>query len=149
MVITVPYKNLTHTLKCIKLQVIDSLPYIHNYVDSSINTPKQLFKHLKKQVTFKADPHGVEYLQTVQTLMNNGGFGDCDCQTILALTAFQYLNFNPCYVVLVGNNSINPSHIYTEVYDREAREIKAFDLTNPIYNMQRPYKYKQRILFKI
>jgi hypothetical protein len=149
MVIDVPYENLTHTLQCIKLQVIDSLPYVEDFIPSDIETPKQLFKYLKPQLTFKSDPRGVEYLQTMQTLFRNNGFGDCDCFTITALTALYWLNIEPIYVALTGNNKYAPSHIYVEVYDEYRGGITPFDLTNAVYGMERKYKFKQRLLFNL
>jgi hypothetical protein len=150
MEVTIPYQSLTHTLKCLKLQVIDSLPYISNYIDAStIHTPRQAFNAIKKRVTYKNDPQGVEYIQTVQTIERNGGLCDCDCMTVYGLTALTYLDIKPLYVVLVGNNKYNPSHIYIEVWDNELKKIVPFDLTNPVYNLARNYKYKQRLKFKL
>lgn len=150
MVVDVPYESLEHTLKSLKLQVIDSLPVAHYYIPSTIQTPKELFYFLKPQLTFKSDPRGVEYIQTMQTLLSkNNGFGDCDCFTVTALTSMWYLHFEPMYVDLAGNTTIVPSHIYTSVWDATRGKICPFDLTNPIYNYERPYKFKQRLPFMI
>jgi hypothetical protein len=149
MVIDVPYQDLTQTLKCIKLQVIDSLPYVSQYIPVDIYTPGELFNYLKPLLTFTPDPNGVELLQTLQTLMSRNGYGDCDCFTIAGLTALIYLGFEPLYVVLTGNSKYNPTHIYIEVWDPSRQKITPFDLTNPIYNMERPYKYKQRLRFAL
>lgn len=150
MVVSVPYENLTHTLQCIKLQVLDSLDFADEFLPTDIQTPQQLFYFLKSEVQYKHDPKGVELLQCMQTLMDRNGFGDCDCFTITSLASMYILGFKPMYVALVGNSPLNPTHIYTEVYDREKGKICAFDLTNPVYNMQRKtYKFKQRLLFRL
>jgi hypothetical protein len=149
MIVDVPYNNLEHTLKALKIQVIDSLPYISNYIPNDIETPEQLFRYLKSKTTYKKDPHNVELLQMVPTLMKRGGKGDCDCFTILTLTSCYFLNFKPLYVSLVGKSSIAPSHIYSEVYDRQKNEICPMDLTNPYYCMERSYPFKQRLKFTI
>lgn len=149
MEVTVPYKNLTHTLKCLRIQVIDSLPYISRYIPHTIQTPEELFYFLKDNVVYKKDPKGVELLQTVQTLMKRGGHGDCDCFTILTLAACRYLNFSPVAVRIVGNQKSGPSHIYSLVWDEQRQSMCAMDLTNPKYCMERSYKYKQTLDFMI
>jgi hypothetical protein len=145
----VPYVSLEHTLKSLKRQVYDSLPYIADYVPETIQNPKQLFYFLRLRTKYKKDPPGIEDIQMVQTLMENGGRGDCDCFTVLALTSQYYLRFLPQFVNLAGNSRRGPTHIYTSVYDRDRKEICAFDLTNPYYDTERSYKYHQRLNFKL
>lgn len=154
MVVEVPYKNLAHTLKSLKIQVIDSLPHIEKYIPSDIKNPEELFDYLKDHVVYRKDPKGVELLQTVQTLMDGAywgepGHGDCDCFTILTLAACEYLGFKPVFVCLVSNSRMSPSHIYTEVWDNNKKRFCVFDLTNPYYDMERSYKYKQTLPFMI
>jgi hypothetical protein len=120
-----------------------------NYIPDLVKTPEQLFIFLKSIFNYTSDPRGVELLQSVPTLMQRNGKGDCDCGTILTLASSYYLGFGPLYVSLVGNNARSPSHIYSEVFDKDKREIVAMDLTNPYYGMEREYEYKQRIGFKI
>jgi len=150
MVLDIPYVSLTHTLKAVKQQVRDSLPHIGQYVPYDIRDPQELFEYLKPKLTFRNDPDGDEYVQTVRTLFNkNNGYGDCDCFTVLALTSFIYLRFKPIYVQLAGKSHLAPTHIYTAVYDASKQKICAFDLTNPIYNMERKYNFQQRLLFQL
>jgi len=149
MVSEQPYKSLKHTLQQLKLQVEDSLPYIGDYIPDRITTPKQLFYYLKSITKYKKDPNGIELLQMAHTLLERNGRGDCDCFTILALAACDELGFGPLYVTIVGNSRLSPSHIYPEVYDEEKGRICVFDLTNPKYDMERPYKFKQRLSFNL
>jgi hypothetical protein len=155
MQVSVPYKNLKHTLQSLKVQVEDSLPYVEDFVPDTIQNPEELFYFLKDLVTYKKDPKGRELLQTVQTLLTNNnwhgipGHGDCDCFTILALAACQDLGFQPQQVALVGNSKFSPSHIYSLVYDHRKKKMCSMDLTNPYYDMERPYKYKQTLNFMI
>lgn len=143
------YQSLSHTLKLLKLQVIDSLPYVFDFVTKTYSA-ENLFKQLKKQVTFKNDPPGVEYIQSMQTLFyKNNGLGDCDCFSVAALASLYRCGFDPLYVCLAGKSKMQPTHIYVEVYDPKKDAICPFDLTNPIYNYERPYNFKQRIPFKI
>jgi hypothetical protein len=152
--VSVPYQSLKHTLQSLKIQVIDSIPYVADYVPDSIRSPAELFYFLKDKTIYKKDPRGVELLQTITTLLEGNfwgtpGMGDCDCFTILALAANYDLGFGPQYVALAGNNRISPTHIYSEVYDPIKKKICAFDLTNPTYCMERNYKFKQRLNFNI
>lgn len=145
---TIPYRSLEHTLKGLKVQVQDSMPYIGDYVPDTITSPKELFYYLRDLVIYKNDPKGKELLQTVQTLFEeSGGKGDCDCFTILSLASFYYLGFLPAEVILVSKHKHAATHIYTQVYDDG--EMKAFDLTNPTYGMERSYKYKQTLPFNM
>lgn len=147
MHVTTDYKNLTHTLKALKIQVIDSLPYMGKYLPNDIDTPEQLFIYLRSKFNYKSDPKGVELLQMAHTLLDRGGYGDCDCGTILTLASCWHFRFTPTYVSLVGKSKNTPSHIYSEVWDNDRKEICAMDLTNPYYNMERNYPYKQRLKF--
>lgn len=144
-----PYKNLTDTLKLLKKQVKDSLPYISSYIPLSLTSPEELFYFLRDKVKYKKDPQGVELLQTVQTLMDKGGRGDCDCFTILTLASCHYLGFSPQEVALVGKTKYAPSHIYSMVYDESKNKMCAMDLTNPYYCMERSYKFKQTLPFNM
>jgi hypothetical protein len=157
--IRVPYRDLEYTLKCLKIQVIDSMPYIAEYVPDWISTPSELFYWLKSITKYKNDPKGVELLQTVQTLMKRDGRGDCDCFTILTLAACEYLGFK-AEVILVGENKKTPTHIYSQVWDKSKNDWVVFDLTNPYYGMERKssqdsrgntihYRYKQTLPFMI
>lgn len=147
--VDVPYENLTHTLKCIKLQIQDSIPFADKFIPTNIKSPVELFYFLKENTTYKKDPQGIELIQTFQTLIKNGGKGDCDCFTVTALAACYVCDFKPLYVTIVSNNRFSPTHIYAEVYDRNKAEILPFDLTNPTYGIERSYKFKQRILIRL
>lgn len=140
-----PYVDLTYTLQSLKIQIIDSLDFASTFIPNDINTPEQLFDFLKSQVRYKKDPQGIEYIQTLQTLIKNGGRGDCDCFTVASIASLFVCGFKPLYVTIVGNNSVSPSHIYAEVYDPTELKIMPFDLTNPHYGMERSYKFKQRL----
>ena len=153
MQVSVPYKSLKHTLQCLKIQVEDSLPHVEKFIPNTIQNPEQLFYFLKDLTTYKKDPAGRELLQTVQTLLGNNnkhgipGYGDCDCFTILVLSACHYLGFTPQQVCIVGNSKISPSHIYSLVYDPQKKRMVSMDLTNPYFDMERPYHYKQTLNF--
>ncbi len=147
--IDIPYVSLKHTLGKLKDQVIYSLPYMEDYIPDNITSPEQLFYHLKSLTTYKKDPKGIELLQSVPTLMDRGGRGDCDCFTILTLAACAYMGFNLQWVKLVGKTKIAPSHIYSVVYDPNRKKICSMDLTNAYYCTERPYNYQQLLNVKI
>jgi hypothetical protein len=149
MQVKIPYKNLTYTLQCLKLQAIDSLPYISKFIPSDIATPEDLFYFLKSVTKYKKDPSGVELIRTIQTLMKEGGRGDCDCFTVAVLASCYYLGFEPQQVVIAGDSKFSPSHIYSLVYDPERKKMCSMDLTNPDYDTQRSYRYKQILDFSM
>ncbi len=141
--VDIPYRSLTHTLQMLKQQAIDSLPYMQDYIPDSIKSPEDLYYFLKSITTYKRDPKGIELLQTVQTLMDRGGKGDCDCFTILCISANKYLGFGPQFIKLVGKTKIAPTHIYSCVYDKQRGKLCAMDLTNSYYCVERPYNFSQ------
>lgn len=147
--IDIPYKDLTHTLKCIKIQIQDSIPFAQKFIPTDIHTLEDLFYFLKDHTKYKNDPKGIEYIQQFQTLINNNGQGDCDCFTVAAIAACYVCGFSPLYITIVSNNTFSPTHIYAEVYDKDRCEITPFDLTNPDYGQERSYKFKQRLLIRL
>lgn len=147
MVLDKPYVSLEDTLKLLKLQVRDSINFASDFIPEDLESPQGFFYWLKPQLTFKKDPRGKELLQNFETLMQRNGRGDCDCFTIAALASAQVLQFPMMWVCLTGNTMFAPTHIYTETWDPFRKQICTIDFTNPVYNMQRSYKFKQRLPF--
>lgn len=143
-----PYKSLSHTLQMIKRQVIDSLPYARRIVPNFQN-PEQLYKWLKPKLHFKDDPKGVEYLQTMQTLMRNGGQGDCDCFVITVCACVIVQGWDNLYIDLTGYDRKGAVHIYNDLIWKGERVV--LDFTNGYYNHEREsgtygkYKFRQRV----
>jgi len=140
------YIDINDTLHHIKVQTIDSINFA-NIVCPDFEHPEDLFYWLKENTTYKNDPRDIELLQTMQTLFNKNyhgipGAGDCDCFTITAGACFIRCGWN-YDIVLVGRDKRNPVHIYTLVYFKNKPYV--FDLTNPKFNTERPYKYIQEI----
>jgi hypothetical protein len=141
-----PYTDINATMRGIHKQVCDSIQF---YCDKMpfYNTPQQMFDSLKQMVTYKNDPPGVELLQTVQTLMTDKnywgikGAGDCDCFSILILTACCCHNWNEQRIVLAGRSKVAPVHIWTEV--KYKGKWYCMDLTQKLFNTHRPYKFIQ------
>jgi len=141
----VKYRNLNHTLKHLRIQVIDSLDFCVNEMPR-FDHPEELFDTLKNLVSYKNDPPGIELLQTVPTLLNNNywgrsGHGDCDCFTIFTLAMCVANGWNDNEIVLTGHNRNQASHIYSATWHNGDRYI--LDLTNPYINIERPYKFCQ------
>lgn len=149
MILKQPYQDINHTLKCLKGQVIDGLPYALNQCPK-FDSAEQLFYWLKNRVTYENDPKGNELIQTLPTLLDNNwhgrtGYGDCDCFTTAALTLLVANGFKNLYVVLVGRNRFTPVHIYCGLIENGV--FKVLDLTNRRFDVERPYPYRQHLKF--
>lgn len=141
-----PYKDIHETMKYIKLQIIDSVPFACMTVPQ-FRKPSELFYWLKNRTRYKNDPEGTELLQSMQTMFRNNwhgesGLGDCDCFTITAIASMIANQWHGLSIILVGREKSHPVHIYASIKWNGKTEI--FDLTNPRYNFERKsYKYKQ------
>jgi hypothetical protein len=148
-----PYVDINHTLKSLKGQVVDGLPFALNECPK-FNTPEELFYWLKPKTRYKKDPDGIELLQSLPTLLGEGNYhgekgrGDCDCFTIAALTLLVANGFENLYVILVGRNRFTPVHIYCGLLD-EKGVFRILDLTNRLFDTERPYPFKQHLPFRV
>jgi hypothetical protein len=143
---TEKYKGINQTLLAIREQIVDSYDYCSQNLTA--RTPEGLFNLIKANVVYRNDPKGIELLQTSQTMFENNyhgirGAGDCDCFTITALAALMVNGFTDNEIVLAGRTNREPSHIYCRTFWNN--EWKVLDLTEPFYNQERKYKYKQTI----
>jgi hypothetical protein len=144
-ILITPYTDINATMRGIRAQIIDSIDFCINEMPS-FNNVETMFKTLKSLTTYKNDPEGVELLQSVPTLIKNNywgfsGYGDCDCFSILALSMFVANGFNKKRIVLAGRNKLSPSHIWVMVKVRN--KWYDFDLTEPVFNKRREYKFIQ------
>jgi hypothetical protein len=151
-VATYRYKDLNDTLRKFRGQVIDGIDYAAEEVPR-FSSPQQMFNWLKLRTQYKHDPKGRELFQTLPTLLGDDnrhgipGAGDCDCFTIAGLTC-ALVNFDyPTGIVLVGRRKYKPVHIYQYIDTPDGR--KYIDLTNKVYNYERPYPYRQEIAFNL
>jgi len=141
-----PYKDINDTMKHIKIQIVDSLPYAENC--PKFSTPADCFYWLKDKVVYKNDPKGTELLQSLPTLLENNyhnisGAGDCDCFTIAIVSLLIANEFKNIKICLVGRSRNMPVHIYCVVYVKGKRNV--LDLTNKKPNQERPYSYIQEL----
>lgn len=150
----VRYKNINDTLRHLKIQVIDSLPYAKENVPK-FNYPYQLFEWLKSNITYRNDPRDTELLQTMQTLFEGNypgyapGEGDCDCFVISCLAScyVQGPKWRDLIVTIAGRDKFSPVHIWSGInFDGQ---YYAMDLTQPEFDSTRHYKYTQDLIFKI
>lgn len=143
-----PYVSLNHTLRMMKLQVIDSMPFAER-VCPQFNSPEELYAWLKPKTNFQNDPRGVELLQTMQTLFMRKGRGDCDCFVITTIACMIVNGWDDVYIDLVGYDLTAPVHIYTDIIWDGRRNV--LDFTNPKFNQERKrgkfgeYRYRQRV----
>lgn len=142
------YKSLDDTLKHLKLQVIESVPFAEQ-VCPKFDNPEELFYWLKGKLKYKNDPAGTELLQTMQTMFRGHywgvpGWGDCDCFVITTLACMIVQGWDEISIALVGRKRAAPVHIYTIIDWNGERQV--FDLTNRDYNHERDtYNYIQEI----
>jgi len=140
------YKDINDTLKHIKIQIIDSVPFALNKCPA-FKDPEELFYWLKNKTKYKSDPKNVELLQTLPTLLN-GDFwgypgGDCDCLTISTISLAIAQGWKNVKIILVGRSKGAPVHIYTVIYWKGSRKV--LDLTNKKYNQERTYPLIQEL----
>jgi len=146
---TYPYLNINDTLGAILFQIKRSLPWARQNTNLRGETAEELFYRFKDLVKYKKDPKGNELLQSCKTFVTGKYYGekftgDCDCFTIFTLTMLLANGFKPdqLAIVLVGKTKKFPSHIYSMVNGQ------AFDLTENLFNSQRPYTFRQIISLK-
>lgn len=144
-----PYQSLTHTLRMIKAQALEGLPYVKKEIPGKMK-PDELFDYLKDRVTYRNDPKGIELVHTPQTLFEDNyhgkpGAGDCDDFSMLSIAALkaQGVPEKDINIVLTGKSRKTPKHIYLSVNGTP------FDLTNSYYGQERTYPYKQEIPLKL
>lgn len=142
------YVDINDTLREIKTQIIDGLPYALKKCPRFSN-PKQLFDWFNDRVNYKNDPKNIELLQCLPTLLTENNFhgrkgaGDCDCFTIGEITLMIAQNWDDINVVLAGRSLKCPVHIYAEI--KWNGRWYTMDLTNKKFDKERFYKYTQRI----
>jgi hypothetical protein len=146
-VLVTPYTDINATMKGIRVQVIDSIAWTCDNLPKFSN-PEQMFNQLKSMVTYRNDPPGVELLQSVPTLFKENywgiaGAGDCDCFSILVLTACICNGWNDQRIILAGRSKLAPVHIWTEV--KYNGKWYSMDLTQPFVNSTRDYKFTQKL----
>src|SRR5438105_12636965 len=118
----IPYQNINDTLKNLKVQVIDSLPYAKDVVPQ-FAYPNDLFHWLKNNTVYRNDPKNTELLQTMQTMFEGGypgyspGQGDCDCFVIACLAScwVQGAGWHNLEVTLAGRDKIAPVHTWSGI----------------------------------
>ncbi|NBT88368.1 MAG: hypothetical protein EBT51_08720 [Flavobacteriaceae bacterium] len=146
MKMKIPYRNIAHTVEMMGKQIEASIDFANDFVPIDTD-PKELFWILRQNTTYKNDPPGVELLQSMPSMFEDNywgipGAGDCDCFTISAVACCLVADI-PCRIVIVGNNSEAPSHVYAEVLDNG--KWTPFDLVNPYYGQTKPYAFKKII----
>ncbi len=161
MVATMPYKNLTHSLRLLKGQIIEGIDYSKTH-QPKFDSPEKIFNYYKARTQYRNDPkrgdnvNGVIYqddtelFQTLPTFIENNvhgrtGLGDCDDFTIAALTTLLANGFLNSGIVLVGRSPRNAVHIYA--YTEINGKRKYLDLTNKYFNQVRFYPYVQHVPF--
>ena len=138
------YKNINHTLKGLRTQIIDSLDFCadNNFY---FQDPREMYYNILPLIKYKNDPPGIELIQTAQTLLANNyhgtpGAGDCDCFTVLTC-AIGCLNNWKQRIVLCGKTKSGPVHIFSQVFWQG--KWYTLDLTARLFNTHKKYKFYQ------
>lgn len=144
------YKDLNDTLKHIRLQIEESIPYAQK-VSPRFRKPLDIYTWLKPQLKYKHDPKDTELLQSYPTLMNQNfhgisGQGDCDCFVITVCSLCKAAGFKNIWIKLAGRNKNTAVHIWSGV-DINGKEY-ALDMTNKLPHTERNYPYIQKIYLK-
>lgn len=138
----IPYPGLERTLLYVKEMAVESIPFMESFIPAHINTPEELFYFLKPHLTYKKDPVGIEFIQQAETLIvDAGGYGDCDCFTVLSLAGLHVIGEKFLYTTIAGKTRGGPTHIYASFGAGKKRT--PFDLTNSLFGFERPYKFYQ------
>lgn len=150
---TLPYLGAEQTLKFLKVQVIESIPFVQKNFPS-LRTPKEIWNYCKPKLTFQEDPPGSEFVMTVQSLFNphinpHGfpGAGDCDDFTVLALSVLFANGFRENFACISGRNKRAPVHIYAAT--KFQGKFVALDLTNRTMIERGGYAYRQILPIRI
>jgi hypothetical protein len=146
------YKDINDTMRHIRLQVEESVPFANKFL-RKCKDPNDLYFCLKPYLKYKKDPPGVELLQSLPTLIKNNffgqsGMGDCDCFTIgvVSLCMVQKWPGAKIWIKLAGRNKAYPVHIWSGV-TYKGKEYP-LDMTNKIPGIERPYPYIQKLEVK-
>jgi hypothetical protein len=144
MISKTAYKDLDHTLKGLRTQILDSLNYCQDqnwYFDN----PREMYYYLTPLLRYKNDPQNVELIQSVPTLLEDNwhgvpGAGDCDCFTVLACAVGCVNNWKQ-RIVLCGRSKNGPVHIFSQVYWNG--KWHTVDFTARLFDVHKKYKFYQ------
>lgn len=112
---------------------------------------RAIFSYLAKNIHYKLDPYGVQYIKTPARLLKDGE-GDCKSYTMFIASCLHCLGV-PCRVRFVNYDGGNQyTHVYPVAVDEYGREIilDACELDAqgmPKYNYARGYKRKKDLVY--
>ena len=129
-------------------EIIDS----ELYTASTDEKCRAVFSYLARNVRYKLDPYGVQYIKTPARLLRDGE-GDCKSLTMFIASSLHCLNV-PCIVRFVNfDGGWQYTHVYPVALDEFGREIildacETDTEGKPRYNYARPYKRKKDIVYE-
>lgn len=112
---------------------------------------RSVFSYLVKNVSYKLDSYGNQYIKTPARLLKDGN-GDCKSLTMFIACCLHCLGV-PCKVRFVNYDGGNQyTHVYPVAVDEYGREIvldmcETDNQGNPLYNYARPYKRKKDLAY--
>lgn len=85
------------------------------------STSHAIFEFLVKNITYKVDPSGKQWIRTPGRLLLDGT-GDCKSYSILTASVLTCLGI-PCVMRFVSYDNGEYSHVYVVAFDEQGREI--------------------------
>lgn len=113
---------------------------------------RAVFSYLAKNVRYKLDPYGVQYIKTPARLLRDKE-GDCKSLTMFTAACLHCLGV-PCRVRFVNFDGGNQyTHVYPVAVDENGSEIimdscELDKAGHPIYNYARPYAKKKDLIYE-
>lgn len=113
---------------------------------------RAIFSYLVRNVRYKLDPVGDQYIKTPGRLLADGE-GDCKSLTMFFASCMHSLGI-PFLVRFVNfDGGFQYSHVYPVALDESGNEIvldmcELDDAGHPIYNYARPYKRKKDLYYE-
>lgn len=130
-------KEVLDTYKDTKGQLAAFAPQLRG--NSDLETCRKIFEFIKKNIRYRIDPSGVQWVQTPARLWANK-VGDCKSYSIFAAACLYNLGIPGCFRFVSYNKSPIPTHVYVVAYPG-GKEIK-IDAVLSGFNTENQYTHK-------
>lgn len=128
-----------------------------NYIDKNnveclrgrndIETMRNVWAFVKKNVRYKADKAGLEQVKTPGALFKIGK-GDCKSFSIAIVALLRSLGYNRIYYRFTAYEPGDVSHVYVVAYTHNGQKV-ILDSVYDYFNAEAPYRYKNDIQARV